>query len=125
MFNFVLSLSHTNIIFQDYGNPLTHFAMQDFPKDGGKGMSQVFSGKKMLVNLPSPPVAQVDRKVFCINELLQDSSGDYFIPECFFLGSLFVDDDHHILSPCCTNGTDASNERLAMVCSFLDVMYLF
>ncbi|KAG0693275.1 hypothetical protein DFH29DRAFT_1007462 [Suillus ampliporus] len=46
----------------DYGNPLTRFAMQDYPEDGGKGMSQVFNGKKMLLDLPSPPAARVDGK---------------------------------------------------------------
>ncbi|KAG0693799.1 hypothetical protein DFH29DRAFT_774696, partial [Suillus ampliporus] len=85
--NIVKAIAH------DYGNPLTRFAMQDYPEDGGKGMSQVFNGKKMLLDLPSPPAARVDGKVFFVNELLQDSSGDYFIPECFFLGSSSVDGD--------------------------------
>ncbi|KAG2046047.1 hypothetical protein BDR06DRAFT_843849, partial [Suillus hirtellus] len=71
-------------IAHDYGNTLTHFAMQDYPEDGRKGMLQVFNGNKMLLDLPSPPAAQVDRKVFFIDELLQDSSGDYFIPGHFF-----------------------------------------
>ncbi|KAG2063878.1 hypothetical protein BDR04DRAFT_1130971 [Suillus decipiens] len=52
----------------DYGNPLTHFAMQDYPEDGGKRMSQVFNGKNMLLDLPSPSAAQVDGKAgFIIN----------------------------------------------------------
>ncbi|KAG1762178.1 hypothetical protein EDD22DRAFT_743588, partial [Suillus occidentalis] len=76
--NIAKAISH------DYGNPLTRFAMQDYPEDGRKGMSQVFNGKKMLLNLPSPPAARVEGKVFFINELLQDTSGDYFIPERFF-----------------------------------------
>jgi hypothetical protein len=67
--------------------------MQDYPEDGGKGMSQVFNGKKMLLDLPSPPAARVEGKVFFVNELLQDTSGDYFIPEHFFLSSSSVDDD--------------------------------
>ncbi|KAG2354908.1 hypothetical protein BDR07DRAFT_1493914 [Suillus spraguei] len=36
--NIAKAISH------DYGNPLTRFAMQDHPEDGGKGMSQVFNG---------------------------------------------------------------------------------
>lgn len=28
--------------------------MQDYPEDGGAGMSQVFHGKKILLELPSP-----------------------------------------------------------------------
>ncbi|KAG2099448.1 hypothetical protein BD769DRAFT_1329595, partial [Suillus cothurnatus] len=69
---------------KDYANPLTRFAMQDYPEDGGRGMSQVFNGEKMLFELPSPPAAKVDGEIYFVNELLQDSSGDYFIPELFF-----------------------------------------
>ncbi|KAG2115683.1 hypothetical protein BD769DRAFT_1629900 [Suillus cothurnatus] len=50
---------------KDYANPLTR-------------MSQ------MLFELPSPPAAKVDEEIYFVNELLQDSSGDYFIPERFF-----------------------------------------
>ncbi|KAG1741897.1 uncharacterized protein EDB91DRAFT_1010901, partial [Suillus paluster] len=71
-------------IAKDYANPLTHLAMQDYPEDGGKGMSQVFNGKKMLFDLPSPPVVQEDRTVYFTDELLQESSGGYFIPKQFF-----------------------------------------
>ncbi|KAG1726440.1 uncharacterized protein EDB91DRAFT_1254343 [Suillus paluster] len=55
-----------NAIANDYANPLTRFAMQDYPEDGGNGM-------------------------------LQESSGAYFIPEWFFLGSPPVEDsaEHH------------------------------
>jgi hypothetical protein len=63
------------------------FAMQDYPEDGGKGMLQVFNGEKMLFELPSPPAAKVDGEIYFMNELLQDASGDYFIPERFFLAS--------------------------------------
>ncbi|KAI6021802.1 hypothetical protein BKA83DRAFT_4055361 [Pisolithus microcarpus] len=48
-----------NAIAKDYANPLTRFAMQDFPEDGGKGMSQTFHGEKLLHELPSPPAVQV------------------------------------------------------------------
>ncbi|KAG1768093.1 hypothetical protein EV702DRAFT_1203415 [Suillus placidus] len=74
-------------IAKDYANPLTRFAMQDYPEDRGKGMSQVFNGEKMLFELPSPPAAKVDGEIYFMNELLQDASGDYFIPERFFLAS--------------------------------------
>ncbi|KAG2099140.1 hypothetical protein BD769DRAFT_1631222 [Suillus cothurnatus] len=66
---------------KDYANPLTRFAMQDYPEDGGKGMSEVFNGEKMLFELPSPPAAKVDGEIYFVNELLQDSSGDYFLPQ--------------------------------------------
>ncbi|KAG2094609.1 uncharacterized protein F5147DRAFT_747791 [Suillus discolor] len=74
-------------IARDYANPLTQFAMQDYPEDGGDGMSQVFNGMKMLLDLPSPPAVRVDGTIYFVNELLQESSKAYFIPECFFLGS--------------------------------------
>ncbi|KAG1833932.1 hypothetical protein EV424DRAFT_1310764 [Suillus variegatus] len=74
-------------IAKDYANLLTRFAMQNYPEDGGKGMSQVFNGEKMLFELPSPPAAKVDGEIYFVNELLQDASGDYFIPKRFFLVS--------------------------------------
>jgi hypothetical protein len=61
--------------------------MQDYPEDGGIGMSQVFNGKKMLFDLPSPPAVRVDRTVYFTDELLQESSGGYFIPKRFFLAA--------------------------------------
>ncbi|KAG2104655.1 uncharacterized protein F5147DRAFT_746517 [Suillus discolor] len=76
-----------NTIAKDYANPLTRFAMQDYPEDCGKGMLQVFNSTKMLLDLPSPPAARVDGMIYFVNELLQESSGAYFIPEQFFLGS--------------------------------------
>ncbi|KAG1728357.1 hypothetical protein EDD22DRAFT_742551, partial [Suillus occidentalis] len=80
-------------IAKDYANPLTRFAMRDYPEDGGEGMSQVFNGQKMLFDLPSPPAARVDGTVYFTDELLQDTSGDYFIPERFFYASPPVDLD--------------------------------
>ncbi|KAG0692392.1 hypothetical protein DFH29DRAFT_985782 [Suillus ampliporus] len=74
-------------IAKDYSNPLTCFAMQDYPEDGGKGMFQVFNGDKMLFKLPSPPAARVGGDIYFVNELLQEMSGDYFIPNRFFLAS--------------------------------------
>ncbi|OJA20984.1 hypothetical protein AZE42_10828 [Rhizopogon vesiculosus] len=67
-------------IAKDYANPLTRFAMTDYPEDGGDGMSQAFHGEKMLLELPSPPAAHVDGKIYFINELLQERSGGYFDP---------------------------------------------
>ncbi|KAI5995587.1 hypothetical protein EDD15DRAFT_2134054, partial [Pisolithus albus] len=76
-----------NAIAKDYANPLTRFAMQDFPEDGGKGMSQVFHGEKLLHELPSPPAVRVDGTIYFVDELLQECSGDYFFPERFFLAA--------------------------------------
>ncbi|KAG1879856.1 hypothetical protein F4604DRAFT_1923063 [Suillus subluteus] len=73
-------------IARDYVNPLTRFTMQDHPEDGGDGMSQVFNSTKMLLDLPSPPAVRVDGTIYFVNELLQESSKAYFIPEHFFLG---------------------------------------
>ncbi|KAG1819450.1 hypothetical protein EV424DRAFT_1472622 [Suillus variegatus] len=80
-----------NTIAKDYTNPLTRFAMQDYPEDCGKGILQVFNDTKMLLDLPSPPAARVDGMIYFVNELLQESSGAYFIPERFFLGSPVVE----------------------------------
>lgn len=82
-----LGVYDTDTISQDYANPLTRFAMQDYPEDGGDGMSQVFNGTKMLLDLPSPPAVRVNGTIYFVNELLQESSKAYFIPERFFLGS--------------------------------------
>lgn len=61
--------------------------MMDYPEDGGLGMSQVCHGQKMLLEMPSPPAARVGGKVYFINELLQERSGAYFVPERFFNAS--------------------------------------
>jgi hypothetical protein len=74
-------------VVQDYANPLTRFAMQDYPEDLGFGMSQVYHGRKMLLDFPSPPAARIKRKVYFVGELSQDITGGYFIPERFFLAS--------------------------------------
>ncbi|KAH7931055.1 hypothetical protein BV22DRAFT_999145, partial [Leucogyrophana mollusca] len=81
-------------IAKDYANPLTRYAMQDYPEDEGSGMSQVFSGEKMLFNLPSPPAVRVDGGIYFVDELLQDSSEIYFIPKRFFLAS-YTATPHH------------------------------
>ncbi|KAI5995503.1 hypothetical protein EDD15DRAFT_2140887, partial [Pisolithus albus] len=74
-------------IAKDYANPLTRLAMQDFPEDGGNGMSQVFNGEKMLHEMPSPPAVRVHGSIYFVGELLQESSKGYFIPERFFLAT--------------------------------------
>ena len=61
--------------------------MQDYPEDGGTGMTQVFNGTKMLLDIPSEsvsPTVRIHDRIFFVNELLQCSSGAYFIPERFF-----------------------------------------
>ncbi|KAG2155021.1 uncharacterized protein EDB93DRAFT_1247977 [Suillus bovinus] len=79
--NIAKAISH------DYGNPLTCFAMQDYPEDGRKGMSQVFHGKKMLLDLPSPPA--FFSSMSCCKILRETTSSR----SSFFLGSSSVDDD--------------------------------
>ena len=82
--------SHPAVL-QDYANPLTRFSMQDYPEDGEGRMSQVHHGEKMLLGLPekfAPPSVCVDKEIFFVNELLQQSSRDYFIPKKFFRGKL-------------------------------------
>ncbi|KAG1837184.1 hypothetical protein DFJ58DRAFT_669093 [Suillus subalutaceus] len=88
------------LIAKDYANLLTRFAMQDYPEDSGEGMSQVFNGKKMLLDLPSPPVARVDGMIYFTGELLQDDSGGYLIPEHFFDASLPADSSDSASDPC-------------------------
>ncbi|KAI9572722.1 hypothetical protein HD554DRAFT_2035807 [Boletus coccyginus] len=72
-------------IAKDYANPLTCFAMQDYSEDACSGMSEVFHGRKMLLEAPSPPTARVRGKIYFMNKILWDESGEYFFPECFFL----------------------------------------
>lgn len=61
--------------------------MKDYAVDNGPGMSQVNHGAKMLLDLPADatsPTVRVNGKIFFVGELLQCSSGSYFIPEHFF-----------------------------------------
>ena len=72
---------------QDFANPVTRLAMQDYPVNGGKIMVQVFSGEKLLLKAPVEthlPAARVQGKIFFINELTQLSNSKYFVPEMFF-----------------------------------------
>lgn len=72
---------------QDYANPLTRFAIWDYPIDGQGYAAQVFHGSKMLFDI-SPalvvPTVFVNEHVFFVGELLQQSDGSYFILERFF-----------------------------------------
>ena len=75
------------LVVQDYSNPITQFAMQDYPVSSGDGMKQAFNTEKMLIDIPSEMATQtvhVDGELFYLNKLLQQKSGEYFIPECFF-----------------------------------------
>jgi len=61
--------------------------MQDYPEDGQGYMSQVHHGSKMLEDLPgglAPLCVHVDHAVYFVNELLQQLSGQYFIPKRLF-----------------------------------------
>ncbi|KAH0825930.1 hypothetical protein J3R83DRAFT_7620 [Lanmaoa asiatica] len=71
----------------DFANPLTRFAMQEYPEDGQGCMSQVHHGTKMLDDLPdtlAPPCVHVEYGIYFVHELLQQSTGQFFIPKKFF-----------------------------------------
>ncbi len=75
--------------FKDYANPITRFAMQDYPVDGGSGMSQLQNAGKITSDLAGSvvsPAARVDGVIYFVDELLQLQSGDFFLPERFFQG---------------------------------------
>ncbi|EGO26853.1 hypothetical protein SERLADRAFT_436680 [Serpula lacrymans var. lacrymans S7.9] len=82
-------------IAKDYSNPITWFSMQDYPKDGEGSMSQAHHGSKMLLD-PHPslavPSVSANSKIFFVDELLQQSSGAYFIPKQFFQSRDQLDD---------------------------------
>ena len=72
---------------QDYANPITRFAIWDYPIDGEGCASQVFHRSKMLVDMPSNlvvPTVCVKGRIFFADELLQTFDGTYFIPNNFF-----------------------------------------
>jgi hypothetical protein len=76
--------------------------MQDYPEDGGSGMKQTFNGAKMLLNIPSEivsPTVHIHGQIFFVNELLQCSSGTYFIPEHFFYAKLEASEHHDTTEP--------------------------
>lgn len=64
--------------------------MHDYPEDCNGKMSQVRNGEKMLLDIPSeltPPTVRVNGHIYFVDELLQQSSGTFFIPERFFYAS--------------------------------------
>jgi hypothetical protein len=72
---------------QDYANPLTRFAIWDYPIDRKGYAAQLFHGSKMLFDiLPAVvvPTVSVNKHIFFVGKLLQQSDGTYFIPEQFF-----------------------------------------
>ncbi|KIK80276.1 hypothetical protein PAXRUDRAFT_15881 [Paxillus rubicundulus Ve08.2h10] len=65
--------------------------MQDYPEDGQGQMLQVHHREKMLEGLPNnltPPCVAVGTNIFFVDELLQWSTKDYFIPKKFFQAKL-------------------------------------
>ncbi|KAF8256941.1 hypothetical protein EI94DRAFT_1635932, partial [Lactarius quietus] len=82
---FVQDISY--MIAKDYANPLTRFAIWDYPIDGKGYAAQLFHGSKMLFDiLPAliVPTVFVNEHIFFVGELLQQTDGTYFIPEWFF-----------------------------------------
>lgn len=68
--------------------------MQEYPKDGQGHMSQLHHGSKMLDDFPeglAPPCVHVDHAVYFVNELLQQSTGQYFIPKKFFQARMLLE----------------------------------
>jgi hypothetical protein len=65
--------------------------MNDYPRDGGKGMKDHFNGDKMLFDVPediASPTVRVDGDIYFVNELLQLKNGGYFIPQCFLYAAV-------------------------------------
>ncbi|KIO17254.1 hypothetical protein M407DRAFT_33083 [Tulasnella calospora MUT 4182] len=74
-------------IAMDYANPMTRPKMEDYPILHGSSMSQVWNGRKMLLDLPPhfvTPTARNAGKIYWINELAQLVDNSYFIPSRFF-----------------------------------------
>ena len=60
--------------------------MNDYPRDGGKGMTDHFNEDKMLFDVPediASPTIRIDGNIYFMNELLQLTNGKYFILQCF------------------------------------------
>jgi hypothetical protein len=76
--------------------------MQDYPEDGGSGMKQTFNGAKMLPDILSKiisPTVCIHGQIFFVDELLQCSSGTYFIPGCFFNVKSEASEHHDTTEP--------------------------
>lgn len=64
-------------------------------------MSQVHHGSKMLNDLPddlAPPCVCVDRSVYFVHELLQQATGQYFIPKKFFQAQALTQEEPSLLA---------------------------
>ncbi|KAH7903914.1 hypothetical protein BJ138DRAFT_1019864, partial [Hygrophoropsis aurantiaca] len=88
-------------IAKDFSNPLTRLTMQDYPEEGSGRMSQVHHGNKMLHGLPdhlAPPTVRVGDNIYFVDELLQQSSREYFILKKFFQAKLMIDNDIQVLA---------------------------
>lgn len=61
--------------------------MEDYPILKGTSMSEVWHGRKMLLDLPLEQVTPTVRnggKIFWVNELAQLTNGTYFIPSRYY-----------------------------------------
>ncbi|KAI0694535.1 hypothetical protein BC835DRAFT_1274457 [Cytidiella melzeri] len=72
-------------IAKDYANPLTRYAMQDYPQNGEGRMSQMWHGEKMVLEAPPAPAARVRNRIYFVDELVYCTDNSYFIPERFVL----------------------------------------
>ena len=75
--------------------------MQEYPEDGQGRMSQVHHGTKMLDDLPdmlAPPCVRVNCGVYFVNKLLQQSTGQFFIPKKFFQARKLEDSEPTVLA---------------------------
>lgn len=66
---------------------MTRPKIEDYPILHGPSMSQVWNGRKMLLDLPphlATPTARNAGKIFWVNELTQLADNSYFIPSRFF-----------------------------------------
>ncbi|KAI6003233.1 hypothetical protein F5J12DRAFT_906211 [Pisolithus orientalis] len=117
--------SISKAIAMDYANPLMQFSMQDYPEDGQGWMSQVHHGEKMLEGLPnilSPPCVTVGINIFFINELLQCSMKDYFIPKKFFQAKFSGTPEAEVLAP--GHGVSQTEEGYAIDAELIIVLVL-
>ncbi|KAI6009905.1 hypothetical protein PISMIDRAFT_108880, partial [Pisolithus microcarpus 441] len=79
-------------IAMDFANPLTHFAMQEYPEDGQGHVFQVHHGSKMLEDLPDglvPPCVHVGHAIYFVNELRQQSMGYTMTQKTLSISSVY------------------------------------
>ncbi|KAK1230367.1 hypothetical protein PQX77_006549 [Marasmius sp. AFHP31] len=78
-------------IAKDFSNPITRFAMTEYPQDGQKCMSELRNGRKWLVDLPRElltATAHVNNKLYFVGELLMCRDGGPPIDILFALGHM-------------------------------------